>query len=61
VITAEWGAQALEALLPDGDLALLGRERPTYASQVGTMGGHAVAFATLALLALWWQGRAKNK
>jgi ABC-type multidrug transport system ATPase subunit/ABC-type multidrug transport system permease subunit len=60
-ITAYWGANALQSLLPDNDLNILQLERSGYAGQAGTVAAHAVAFAALALLTLWWQGRTRGK
>jgi ABC-type multidrug transport system ATPase subunit len=54
LMTTYWGAQALESLLPDGDLAAAGR-------QVAVIGAHVVVFAALTLFTLWWQGRARSK
>jgi ABC-type multidrug transport system ATPase subunit/ABC-type multidrug transport system permease subunit len=59
-ITARWGERALEALLPDADLALLRLDRAAYRWQVAMVAGHVLAFAVLTLLALWRQGRTKG-
>jgi hypothetical protein len=59
-ITARWGQQALEALLPDGDLTLLRRDRSDYPWPVAIVGIHILIFAGGTLLALWSQGRIKR-
>jgi ABC-type multidrug transport system permease subunit len=59
-ITARWGERALEALLPEGDLALLRLDRAEYGWQVAMVAGHVLVFAALTLLALWRQGQIKG-
>jgi ABC-type multidrug transport system ATPase subunit len=58
-ITVRWGEQALEALLPDKDLALLGMERASYGWRLAVVAVHVVVFTGTTLLVLWRQSRAK--
>jgi ABC-type multidrug transport system ATPase subunit/ABC-type multidrug transport system permease subunit len=59
-ITTHWGERALEALLPEGDLALLPLKQGEYRWQVAIVAAHVLAFAAATLLALWWQGRIRR-
>jgi ABC-type multidrug transport system ATPase subunit/ABC-type multidrug transport system permease subunit len=59
-ITARWGERALEALLSDGDLRLLGLKRAAYGWQVAVVVIHIVVFAGATLLALSRQSRLKK-
>jgi ABC-type multidrug transport system ATPase subunit/ABC-type multidrug transport system permease subunit len=60
-ITAHWGSQGLESLLPDGDLKLLKIDAVDYSAQLIVIAAHAIVFAGLTLFSLWWQGRTKGK
>jgi ABC-type multidrug transport system ATPase subunit/ABC-type multidrug transport system permease subunit len=61
LITAHWAEQALEALLPDRDLKLLGLSPAAYgASFLGVL-GHLVLFGAATVLLLWLQDRSKRK
>ena len=61
VITAYWGERALEALLPERDLAIVHHEQGVYGVQLAVVAGHMVLFVLVAGVALWLQGRSQNK
>jgi hypothetical protein len=60
LITVHWAEQALEALLPERDLPLLGRSPAGYGASFLAVLGHLVLFAAATVLVLWQQGRSKR-
>jgi energy-coupling factor transporter ATP-binding protein EcfA2 len=60
LITAHWAEQALEALLPERDLSLLGRNPAGYAGSLLAVLLHLVVFAAATFLLLWLQDRGKR-
>jgi ABC-type multidrug transport system ATPase subunit len=61
LITTHRGSRALDSLLPADDLAALQLERPECWSEIGVIGLHVMAFASVTLCVLSWQGRATRK
>jgi ABC transport system ATP-binding/permease protein len=61
LITVHWAEQALEALLPEGDLRLLGRSPAGYGASLLAVLGHLLLFAAATVLVLWQQDRGKRK
>jgi len=61
VITVHWGKQALESLLPEPDLALLGLEQVEYGRELSVVSVHVAALAAATLLTLSLQDKAKGR
>ena len=61
LITVRWAERALEALLPENDLALLQLTRAGYAGQIIMVSAHALVFVAASLMVLWYQGRGRGK
>jgi hypothetical protein len=60
LITAHWGEQALESLLPDADRQLLRLERDSLAGPLAAVAAHVVVFAGATFVTLWWRGRSRG-
>jgi ABC-type multidrug transport system ATPase subunit/pSer/pThr/pTyr-binding forkhead associated (FHA) protein len=59
VITTYSGMQALKALLPEDDRAVLNMSDSTFGSPIAIVFAQAFAFVVIAILTLWWRGRPK--
>jgi ABC-2 type transport system permease protein len=60
LITVRWAKRALEALLPNPDLTLLGKSPAGYGWQLAMVAAHVLVFTAATVLVLWRQGRAKG-
>ena len=56
-VTAYWGVRALDSLLSEGDLELVGLNRPDFPAQLVVPGLHAAALLLLTLVVLRKPGR----
>jgi hypothetical protein len=56
-ITAYWGKQALDSLLPASDWQFLGSEQPEFLGPLLMLALHAALFAAVTAIALWKSGR----
>jgi len=61
LITVYWGQQAIERLLPELDLDLMGRERANWSSALAVILLHALVAALVTIVILWFTGAKRRR